>query len=148
MPGSERGGKMGRIQERGGRQLPIAEGPRPLGTRCCVPPGAGLAEQAAARLAADAGVLAHPVWLQLLSLIAGSGVPVCVCDLEASVPVKQPTVSHHLRLLREAGLVRAAKRGLWVYYESDRSELSGLRTRLAAFLNELTAPAARESEAV
>ena len=45
---------------------------------------------------------------------------VCVCDLEAAVPVKQPTVSHHLRILRDAGLVESEKSGQWVYYHLRR----------------------------
>ena len=58
-------------------------------------------------LTADLDVLAHPIRLALLAVLAVSDMPVCVCDLEASVPVKQPPVSHHLKLLRAAGLVES-----------------------------------------
>ena len=91
----------------------------------------------AARATADLEILAHPIRMQLLDLLARNEGTVCVCDLEAAVPVKQPTVSHHLKLLREAGLVQSEKRGLYAYYRVDRGALAGLRTRiterLAAF---------------
>jgi ArsR family transcriptional regulator len=108
------------------------------GERCCLPDlvPALDAEQAAA-LTADLEVVAHPIRLQLLSLLTASEVAVCVCDLEASVPVKQPTVSHHLKLLRAAGLVESEKRGLWAYYHVRRDELERLRRRIAAGLGRL-----------
>lgn len=56
----------------------------------------------AQRLGADLGILGHPVRLQILAMLAQSNGYVCVCDLEGALPVKQPTVSHHLKLLREA----------------------------------------------
>jgi ArsR family transcriptional regulator len=59
------------------------------------------------------------------------------CDLEAAVPVKQPTVSHHLRLLREAGLVASEKVGQWVYYRVERANLDALRRRIGAALDSL-----------
>ncbi len=59
---------------------------------------------------------------------------VCVCDLEASLPVKQPTVSHHLRLLREAGLVGSERRGPWVYYFLQRERVTAARARITAWL--------------
>lgn len=61
----------------------------------------------------------------------------CVCDLEAAVPVKQPTVSHHLRLLREAGLVESERRGLWAYYFLKREALADLRGRITEALQAL-----------
>jgi ArsR family transcriptional regulator len=88
-------------------------------------------------LTADLDVLAHPVRLQLLAVLAASDEAVCVCDLEALVPVKQPTVSHHLKLLRAAGLVDSEKRGLWAYYHVRRDELDRLRRRIAAGLGRL-----------
>jgi ArsR family transcriptional regulator len=78
--------------------------------------------------------LAHPVRLQLLDVLARNGGRVCVCDLEAAVPVKQPTVSHHLSLLRRAGLVEAEKAGIWVYYHVKAEAFEGLRARLASVL--------------
>ncbi|GIH95654.1 metalloregulator ArsR/SmtB family transcription factor [Planobispora siamensis] len=61
--------------------------------------------------------LADPVRLRLLSLIAShEGGEACVCDLTGPFDVSQPTISHHLKVLREAGLVGSERRGTWVYY--------------------------------
>ena len=117
-------------------QLPLLD--RRPGDRCCMPDLVPrLDADEAQRLTSDLDVLAHPVRLQLLSLLAASPEPVCVCDLEASVPVKQPTVSHHLKLLRAAGLVESEKRGLWAYYHVRQDELDRLRGRIAAGLGRL-----------
>jgi ArsR family transcriptional regulator, arsenate/arsenite/antimonite-responsive transcriptional repressor len=89
-------------------------------------------------LTTDLEVLAHPIRLRLLAELAASAEPVCVCDLEASVPVKQPTVSHHLKLLRAAGLVESEKRGLWSYYHVRRAELSRLHRRIAAGIGRIS----------
>jgi arsenite methyltransferase len=83
------------------------------------------------RLSEDLSLLAHPVRLRLLAQLAAGGAPVCVCDLEAGVPVKQPTVSHHLKQLRLAGLVESEKRGPWAYYSVRPGALGALRTRLS-----------------
>jgi ArsR family transcriptional regulator len=108
------------------------------GERCCQPDlvpalDPGQAEE----LTADLDVLANPIRLQLLSMLTASDIPVCVCDLEAAVAVKQPTVSHHLKLLRAAGLVDSEKRGLWAYYHVRQDELDRLRRRIAAGLGRL-----------
>ena len=106
----------------------------------CCEPGLlpTLDESAVKRLTAAMDVLSHPVRLQLLALLSASAVPVCVCDLEAAVPVKQPTVSHHLRLLREAGLVESERRGLWAHYHVRRDELGRLRREIESGLSRLT----------
>lgn len=118
------------------KTLPLLE--RRPGERCCqtdlVP---ALDPTQVDELTADLDVLAHPVRLALLAVLAASEAPVCVCDLEASVPVKQPTVSHHLRLLRAAGLVESEKRGLWAYYHVRQDEMGRLRRRIAAGLGRL-----------
>lgn len=85
---------------------------------CCTPSPdttAGLDADAAAAAAAVLKALADPVRLRLYSRIAGAPAPVCVCDID-DVGVAQPTVSHHLRKLREAGLIDCERRGTWVYY--------------------------------
>jgi ArsR family transcriptional regulator len=56
--------------------------------------------------------------LDMFRLIAAQRAPVCVCDVVSCFGLSQPTISHHLKALREAGLVRATKRGLWSYYEA------------------------------
>jgi len=110
---------------------------RRRGERCCRP-GAkpSIRSGDAKRLTADLLTLAHPVRLQLLDvLLLNQGrVCVCVCDLQAAVPVKQPTVSHHLRLLREAGLVSSEREGLWVYYRVQHDAFAALRARITAGL--------------
>jgi ArsR family transcriptional regulator, arsenate/arsenite/antimonite-responsive transcriptional repressor len=60
--------------------------------------------------------LGDPVRLRLLSLITSASAEVCVCDLNAAFDLSQPTISHHLKVLREAGLVDSQRRGTWVYY--------------------------------
>lgn len=85
---------------------------------CCGPDEGGAAGLTADQATAVAGVLkalADPVRLRLYSRIAAAAEPVCVCDID-DVGVSQPTVSHHLRKLREAGLIQADRRGTWVYY--------------------------------
>ena len=110
---------------------PTRPAPRKLGERCRdadLRPGVGARE--AVRLADDLAIVGHPVRMQLLTLLARAEGRVCVCDLETAVAVKQPTVSHHLRLLREAGLVEVEREGLWAFYYLDREALAGLRGRI------------------
>ena len=111
---------------------------RRRGERCCVPSAKPAVRTAdAGRLTADLEILAHPVRLQLLDVLLRNEGRVCVCDLDAAVPVKQPTVSHHLKLLREAGLVSSEKHGVWVYYRVRRDALAALRGRIVAGLEGL-----------
>jgi ArsR family transcriptional regulator len=115
------------------RLLEIAD--RKLGERCCDPGlKPALNSRAASGLASDFELLAHPVRLQLLDVLARNEGRVCVCDLESAVPVKQPTVSHHLRLLREAGLIESEKVGQWVHYRVRRDALQRLHERLSQLL--------------
>ena len=94
----------------------------PVLDQCCTPlVRQALDEQGATELARMFKALGDPVRLRLLSMIAskdgadGSG-EVCVCDLLGAFDVQQSTISHHLRVLREAGLVDCQRRGTWVYY--------------------------------
>jgi ArsR family transcriptional regulator len=116
------------------QKLPIIE-ERSRGERCCEPTGPRLPAELAESLAADFDILAHPIRITLLDLLARNGGKVCVCDLEASVPVKQPTVSHHLKLLRQAGLIDWEKRGLWSYYFINAEAVRALRARIVDRLN-------------
>lgn len=99
---------------------------------CCSPVGSvGFTEHDADELARGFQALADPVRLRLLSMIAAAGVHgACVCDLVEPSGRSQPTVSHHLRVLREAGLVTSDKRGAWVWYVVDRSRLDVLAEAL------------------
>jgi ArsR family transcriptional regulator, arsenate/arsenite/antimonite-responsive transcriptional repressor len=79
--------------------------------------------------------LADPTRLTIVALLQRQAVPLCVCHVEARFRLSQPTISHHLRLLREAGLVRSDKRGAWVYYAIDDERVAsipGLRALLAS----------------
>lgn len=88
---------------------------------CCeidnAPENAGTTERLE-RLAKLACALCDPTRLAILEMIAANREPICVCHLTDRLPVSQPTVSHHLRILREAGLVVAERRGTWAYYEA------------------------------
>lgn len=88
------------------------------GTDCCAPvTGAVLDEDDAARIARVFKALGDPTRLRLLSLIAaGDGREACVCDLTEPVGLSQGTVSHHMKLLVDAGLVTREQRGKWAYY--------------------------------
>jgi ArsR family transcriptional regulator, arsenate/arsenite/antimonite-responsive transcriptional repressor len=95
---------------------------------CCAPMVDGaLSESAAADLAKGFKALGDPVRLRLLSLIAArGGGEICVCDLTSEFDVSGPTISHHLRVLREAGLIDCERRGTWVYYWIVPNSLSAL----------------------
>ncbi len=84
----------------------------------CAPVTAGvLSDDAAERLARVFKALGDPTRVKLLSLIAGTeGGEACLCDLIEPVHLSQPTVSHHMRLLADAGLVAREQRGKWAYY--------------------------------
>ncbi|MGY1749442.1 ArsR/SmtB family transcription factor [Modestobacter sp. SYSU DS0511] len=82
-----------------------------------VPLGAGLGAARAGELARTLKALADPARLRVLSLVAaGAGREVCVCDLTEPLGLSQPTVSHHLKVLVDAGFLARDKRGVWAYY--------------------------------
>ncbi|MBO0916896.1 ArsR/SmtB family transcription factor [Streptomyces laculatispora] len=92
---------------------------------------APLDEEQAGTLAAVFKALGDPVRLRLLSMIASrAGGEVCVCDLTPAFELSQPTISHHLKLLKQAGLIDSERRGTWVYYRL----LPEMTDRLAAIL--------------
>jgi len=93
------------------QELPVVEA-------CCTDlASAPLTEQRAAELAVVFKALGDPVRLRLLSLIASrAGGEVCVCELTPAFALSQPTISHHLKLLRQAKLIDCERRGTWVYY--------------------------------
>jgi len=85
----------------------------------------------AAVLAAGFTALADPVRLRVLSILAAAhDGEVCVCDLVEPLGKSQPTISHHLKILSEAGLVHGDRRGKWVWYSMDRERLAELRGAL------------------
>jgi len=83
----------------------------------------------AVRLARVLAALADPIRLQLLSIVAAHG-EVCSCDLEAPLARSQPTISHHTKLLAEAGLLVGEKRGRWVWWRIEPARLAEVRRAL------------------
>lgn len=102
-------------------------------TACCEPVlVAPLDEDESLQLASAFKLLSDPVRLRLLSLIANApGGEACACDLTAPIGRSQPTVSHHLSALTDAGLLQRDKRGRWAYYRVNRDRLAILRDALA-----------------
>jgi len=101
----------------------------------CVTPliGEPLGEGAAAALAQVFKALGDPVRLRLVSLIgAHQGGEVCVCELTTAFDLTQPTISHHLKVLREAGIIECERRGTWVYYWLVPAALERMAALLAA----------------
>lgn len=93
---------------------------------CCSPlMQEPLSMEQAERIAPLVKALADPVRLRLLSLVAShAGGEACVCDLNDAFDLSQPTISHHLKVLHEAGLLDRTKRGVWVYYAVRREVLA------------------------
>jgi ArsR family transcriptional regulator, arsenate/arsenite/antimonite-responsive transcriptional repressor len=92
-----------------------------------------LGETAAAGPAQVFKALGDPVRLRLLSLIgAHQGGEVCVCDLTTAFELTQPTISHHLKVLREAGIITSERRGTWVYYRLVPAALERVGALLTA----------------
>lgn len=92
-----------------------------------------LSMAAAVDLAVKFKALSDPVRLQLLSSVAShAGGEACVCDISAGLEVSQPTVSHHLKVLRDAGLLTSQRRASWVYYAVVPEALAVLSTLLSA----------------
>ena len=103
------------------------------GAACCAPlTEAPLAADQAEPMAKKFKALADPVRLRLLSMITSANGEVCVCDLTAAFDLTQPTISHHLKVLREAGLVGSERRGTWVYYWPRPENLKQLSALLGS----------------
>jgi ArsR family transcriptional regulator len=98
---------------------------------CCAPLAAPpLDADAAAALATQLKALADPARLQLLSIVLASGAA-CICDLTEPVGLSQPTVSHHMKVLVDAGLLHREKRGRWVHFSVNGEALRDLSETLA-----------------
>ncbi len=124
--------------------LPVLDSP--AGPACCPPLSVQpLAPAMAGQLATQFKALSDPIRLRLLSLIA-SAAEVCVCDLTDAFDVTGATISHHLRVLREAGLVDSERRGTWVYYRAQGAALELLGGLLSARMPEI-APAPQAAPA-
>jgi ArsR family transcriptional regulator len=103
---------------------------------CCTPlTRAALTEQASDELSHTLKALADPARLRLVSLIAAhEGAEACVCDLVDPVGLSQPTVSHHLKVLVDAGLLTRDKRGVWAYYALVPGALDAIAHQLGSHL--------------
>jgi ArsR family transcriptional regulator len=101
---------------------------------CCASVFApSLVERDADELAKGFTALADPVRLRLINLLgAAPGGEVCICNLVEPIGKSQPTISHHMKLLVDAGLVHGERRGKWVWYGLDLGRLSALRAALDA----------------
>jgi len=89
---------------------------------------APLSESAEDKLIGGLKALADPTRLAIFRLIAAQDQPICVCDIVDRFEVSQPTISHHLKVLREAELISVSRRGVWAYYEADQRGVAALRS--------------------
>lgn len=118
---------------------------QPADAAACAPAplAGGLDVDAATALAQTLKALADPARLRLLSLVAGSSTgEACVCDLTGPLGLSQPTVSHHCKVLVDAGLLTRDKRGVWAYY----ALVPGALTALAGALSATGTPGGTERE--
>ena len=108
------------------KSLPVLEIPGTVA--CCSPLAAEpLSQEQAEQVAPLLKALADPVRLRLMSLVAShQGGEACVCDLNDAFDLSQPTISHHMKVLHDAGLVDRDKRGVWVYYRARRQALAAI----------------------
>lgn len=88
------------------------------------------------RLVAVFRALGDPTRLDVYRLITAQPDPLCVCDIVARFEVSQPTISHHLKILREAGLVTVSRRGVWAYYAANPHGLEIVRAVLGTLVPE------------
>src|SRR5919202_527929 len=107
---------------------------------CCGPATPPLPEEARDELAARFKALADPTRVAIVNRLAAAP-EVCVCDLTASFDLSQPTISHHLKILREAGLVESSRRGTWAYYRLVPGAVVSLRAAPGAGRTSCSSPA-------
>lgn len=99
---------------------------------CCAPLAKpALSDEQAEATAAIFQALADPARVKIINVLAGTGEPVCQCELTPALELSQPTVSHHLRKLTDAGLLERVQRGKWAYYSLSGEAIE----RLAALVD-------------
>src|SRR5213080_4275283 len=98
---------------------------------CCGPETQPLGEAERDELATRFKALADPTRVAIVNVLSASD-EVCVCNLTATFELSQPTISHHLKILREAGLVESSRRGTWAYYRLVPEAIDALRGALGA----------------
>jgi ArsR family transcriptional regulator, arsenate/arsenite/antimonite-responsive transcriptional repressor len=109
------------------RTLSVLEPAAPVA--CCTPLAAPtMSHEEAAMTAALFKALADPTRVRIVNMLATAGEGVCVCDLTPELGLSQPTVSHHLRKLADAGLLEREQRGTWAFYSLDRDALALLQS--------------------
>ena len=105
---------------------------RPAGDPCCEPVVyPDIEREGAERMALVAKALGDPIRMQLVDVLRKHAGKVCVCELVPLFDLSQPTVSHHLKKLREAGIVGSERQGLWAYYYVNAEALDELRAWLS-----------------
>lgn len=103
---------------------------------CCSPPGTpSISETDATKYAAWFKALADPTRIRILNMLAQSSEPVCVCDITDQFPLGQPTISHHLRVLRDVRFVVAERRGTFMHYQVNQACLAELPEAARRILN-------------
>jgi ArsR family transcriptional regulator len=113
----------------------------PSGQTCCKPVVyPGVKRRQAERMAVVTKALADPVRLRLIDVLANHAGKVCVCELVPIFDLSQPTISHHLKVLRDAGIADSERQGLWAYYFIHPEALA----ELAGWLNETSLNLAKE----
>jgi ArsR family transcriptional regulator, arsenate/arsenite/antimonite-responsive transcriptional repressor len=113
------------------REIALAEALAEAPAACCTPLAApSMSETEAATTAAVFKALGDPARVRIMNLLANAGGTACVCDLTPPLGLSQPTVSHHLKKLTEAGLLHREQRGVWVHYSIEPDALARLRTVL------------------
>jgi ArsR family transcriptional regulator len=106
---------------------------RPPGEPCCEPVAYPEIERVqAARMGAVAKALGDPIRIQLVDVLRKHAGKICVCELVPLFELSQPTISHHLKVLREAGIVGSERQGLWAYYYVEPDSLEELSAWLAS----------------
>jgi ArsR family transcriptional regulator len=107
------------------KTLPVLESPP---VACCTPLDApAMSDDEAAAAAGMFRALADPSRVRIVNMLATAGEGVCVCDLTPALGLSQPTVSHHLRRLAEAGLLHREQRGTWAFYSLNPAALEQLQ---------------------
>jgi ArsR family transcriptional regulator len=103
---------------------------------CCTPVKAPrVTESRAKEYACCFKALADPMRIRILNLLASNDDPVCVCEIVKHFPIQQPSISHHLKILRDCRFVLAERRGTFMYYRVNRKCLSGFPQAARAILN-------------
>jgi ArsR family transcriptional regulator len=97
---------------------------------CCQPVAPPLPDARAEGLATLYRALADPTRVQMIHILAAATDPVCVCDFTAAFDLGQPTISHHLAKLRQAGIVTSFKRGIWAFYQLDPDMSAAARSAI------------------